>query len=67
MGEIIKNILMKSFYGLAGLLAAWLGTAVNITPDPGDDLANTVWFTVVASLLVGISAQIKRWLVGRKP
>jgi hypothetical protein len=67
MGEIIKNILMKSLYGLAGLLAAWLASAASVVPSPGDDLANTAWFTVVAAFLVGLSAQIKRWLVGRKP
>jgi hypothetical protein len=65
MGSVIKNILVKAAYGVVGLAAAWLGEAANITPSP-DDLANQVWFTLIAGLLVGLSAQIKRWLSTRK-
>ena len=58
---ILKNWLIKSMYGVAGLAAMWLMTAANIVPPPGsDDITKWVWSAMVAGL-VGLAAVIKRW------
>ena len=58
---ILKNWLIKSLYGVAALVAAWLMTAAQIVPPPGsDDITKWIWSAMVAAL-VGLAAVIKRW------
>lgn len=58
---ILKNWLIKSLYGVAGLVAMWLMTAANIVPPPGsDDITKWIWSALAAGM-VGLAAVIKRW------
>lgn len=61
---ILKNFLIKSLYGVAALVAAWLMTAAQVVPPPGsDDITKWIWSAMVAAL-VGLAAVIKRWAQG---